>query len=159
MRGYEAANNRPPLGTLDGGPRSGLAAIGPWRWSEKGDQDMNPNTRACIAAAVGRLISGSASTSVYDYSRSEHIIINGSISEGIVRLYDNDRQCHFSGSGSNGDYDLYDHGNQAHVKLQIIGGEFRGYDYATKRHFSGTVHGNSVSLYDYGESRRFNYRV
>jgi hypothetical protein len=59
--------------------------------------------RACIAAAIGRLISGSASTSVYDYS-IRHIIINGNISEDCSAL-DNDRQCHFSGSGSKGDYD------------------------------------------------------
>jgi hypothetical protein len=82
---------------------------------------MNPNTRACVAAAAGRLISGSASTSVYDCSGSKHIIINGNVSEGNVQLYDNDRQCHFSGSGSGGDYDLYDYDAQAHVSLQITG--------------------------------------
>jgi hypothetical protein len=120
---------------------------------------MNPNTRACVAAAAGRLISGSASTSVYDYSQSRHIIINGNISEGKIRLYDNDRQCHFTGSGSGGVYSLYDHGARAQVSLQIAEDQFRGYDYATKRHFSGTVNGNSVSLYDYGEAKQFKYRV
>lgn len=120
---------------------------------------MNPNTRACIAAVAGRLISGSASTSVYDYAQSRHIIINGNISEAEIRLYDCDRQCYFSGSGSGGTYTLYDHGAQAHVSLQIAEDQFRGYDYATKRHFSGTVNGNSVLLYDYGEAKQFNYRV
>jgi hypothetical protein len=120
---------------------------------------MDPNTRACLAAAAGRLICGRASTSVYDYAQSRHIIINGDVSERKVRLYDNDRQCYFVGSGSGGMYILYDHGAQAHVSLQIAEDQFRGYDYATKRHFSGTVNGNAVSLYDYGEAKQFNYRL
>jgi len=120
---------------------------------------MEPNTRACIAATAGRLISGLDSSWVYDHSRSKHISIGGNIFDGCIQLYDYDRQCHFSGSGSSGDYNLYDFGNQANVSLQINGNQFQGYDYDKQCHFNGSVNGNSVTLYDYGESKHFSYSV
>ena len=116
---------------------------------------MHPNTRACIAYVAGKLISGSGSSSVYDYSRSRHISISGSVDASHVGVYDHDRGCHFSGSLPN----LYDYGRSAHISLNINGNQFSGYDHGDSHHFSGLVNGSSISIYDNGASMHFNYSV
>jgi hypothetical protein len=116
---------------------------------------VHPNTRACVAFVAARLISGLGSSSVYDYSQSRHISIDGSVDQNQVSVYDYDRRCHFGGSPSS----LYDYGRRAHVSLDISGRSFSGYDHGDRHHFSGTVTGNSISFYDFGEARYFNYSV
>ena len=93
---------------------------------------MNPNTRACIAYVAAKLISGHGSSSIYDYSRSKHMSISGTVSESSVNIYVYERGCHFSGSPSN----LYDYGRGSHVSLSISGNQFKGYDYGDGCHFS-----------------------
>jgi hypothetical protein len=104
---------------------------------------------------AGRVISGSAGSSVYDYSRLRHLNISGSIDENAVGVYDHERSCPFSGTLPN----LYDYGTKAHLTLTIKGNSFDGYDYGGKHHFSGSVSGSSVSIYDYGEERHFSYSL
>ena len=119
-------------------------------------ENMNPNTRALVAAAAARIVSGGGQVgAVYDYSQSRHIQLSGSINDDQVSLYDYDRGCHFSGSGGS----LYDYGRSSHVSLQVSGNNFSGYDYGDGHHFTGSVSGKSVSIYDYGESSHFSYSV
>lgn len=115
---------------------------------------MNDNPRACIAFVAAGL-SGTKSSSVYDYSQSKHISISGTISDSRVNIYDYDRGCHLSGSPTN----LYDYGNGAHIQLKMNGSQFSGYDYHTGNHFSGRVSGKSVSVYDYETSQHYSYNV
>lgn len=116
---------------------------------------MNKNTRACVAYVVGKAISGSGGTHIYDYSQSRHVTIGGSVSDGSVSVYDYERSCHFSGSLAQ----PYDYGTGAHVSIQINDTSFSGYDFGAGHHFSGSVSGSSVALYDYGESKHFNYSL
>ena len=117
---------------------------------------MHPNTRALVAAAASRNVSGRGSVgAAYDYSQSRHIQVSGSVNGNNVSLYDHDRGCHFSGSGGG----LYDYGRSASVSLQVNGASFSGYDYGDGHHFSGTVSGSLISLYDYGKSAHFNYSI
>ena len=120
---------------------------------------MNPNTRACVAFVAGRLISGQAASSVYDYSQSKYVSIDGNVKSNNVDVYDYDRGCHFGGSGNGKTFDLYDYGGSHHVELKINGSNFEGYDYGASCHFSGDVRGGDISLYDYGESTYFNYSL
>jgi hypothetical protein len=122
---------------------------------EAEDVDVNQSTRACVAYVAGRLISGSVSSYIYDYSQSRHISIGGSVSGSAVNVYDYDRGCHFAGSPGN----LYDYGRSTHVSLNIDGSQFSGYDYGDSCHYSGTVNGNSISIYDHGESQHFSYSL
>lgn len=114
---------------------------------------MDQNTRACVAFVAAGLIAGRQGSSVYDHSRSKHILISGSVSSSSVNIYDHDRGCSLSGSSTN----LYDHGRGAHVSLQINENSFSGYDHGASHHFSGNVSGTSVSIYDHGESAHFSY--
>jgi hypothetical protein len=116
---------------------------------------MNPGTRACLAYVAGRVVSGSNRSSVYDYSRSKHISIGGSIDKNRVNIYDYERNCHFSGTLPR----LYDYGISANVSLEIKGTSFSGYDYGASHAFSGSVRGSSISVYDYGVSQHFSYTV
>jgi hypothetical protein len=90
---------------------------------------MHPNTRACVAYIAGKLITGSGSSSVYDYSQSRHINISGTVDVSHVGVYDHNRGCHFSGNLPN----LYDYGRGAHVSLNINGTQFGGYDFGEPR--------------------------
>jgi hypothetical protein len=116
---------------------------------------MDPNTRACVAYVAARLLSGRKSSSIYDYSQSRHISIDGDVTQRNVGVYDYDRGCHFSGQPPS----FYDYGRGAHVTLDVKGKNFSGYDYGDGHHFSGSVSGTSVTLYDYGESSHFNYSI
>ena len=117
---------------------------------------MHSNTRALVAAAAARIIGGGGNVgAIYDFSRSRHIQLSGTVSDSNVSLYDYDRGCHFSGPGGS----FYDYGRGCHVSLQVNGNSFSGYDFGDGQHFSGTVNGSSVSVYDYGESSHFNYSV
>jgi len=116
---------------------------------------MKPGTRACIAYIAGTINGNNRSSSVYDYTRSKHVSISGTVDEKKVNIFDYDRSCHLQGSLNN----LYDYGNSAHITFQISGRNFKGYDYDTSSHYSGTVNGNSISIYDYSESSHFSYSV
>jgi hypothetical protein len=120
---------------------------------------MEPNTRTVVAYIAVRLISGQNASSIYDFSRSEHIPIGGVVNRGHVQVYDYERNAHISGSGNGINYSLFDYGQSSHISLTINGNNFRGYDYGTGNHFSGSVRGRSVSFYDYGESSYFSFSI
>lgn len=119
---------------------------------------MKQNSRASIAYIAARIISHKRASSVYDYSLSRHLSIDGSIDNNI-NVYDYVQGCHISGSGISGNYDLYHYGDKHHINLKINGNEFEGYDYGSSCHYSGNVNGNSISLYDYGESKYYRYSI
>lgn len=120
---------------------------------------MNANTRACIAAAAGCLISGIEYPSVYDYQRSKYISIEGSVTEDGVHLFDYDRHCYFSGPGVDGSYNLHDFGNGTHICLDIVGKEFSGIDFDSQNHYSGYVNQGYVALFDHGDEEYFKYSI
>ena len=120
---------------------------------------MKPNVRACVAYVAGRLISKKSASSVYDYSQSKHVSVDGTVQTSNVDVDDYDRGCHFGGSGNGKSFDLYDYGDSHHVELTVNGRNFEGYDYGSSCHFSGDVSGSDISLYDYGDSSYFNYSV
>jgi len=116
---------------------------------------MHPNTRACIAFVAAELISFLNSRSVYDHSRSIQIKIDGTVSDSVVSIHDEERQCVLKGDSSH----LYDDIRKTVISLNIKGSRFGGCDFGDHRYFSGYVNGKSVVLYDYGESAYFNYSV
>lgn len=114
---------------------------------------MDSASRACVAYVAGRVVVGKNSSHIYDYDRSRHVSIGGTIDGKQVSVYDYDRGCHFSGTLPS----LYDYGRSCHVSVEIKGRNFSGYDYGSSAHFSGSVSGSSVSLYDYGTSQHYSY--
>ena len=120
---------------------------------------MNANTRACIAAAAGCLISGIEYPSVYDYHQSKYISIDGTVSEDSVHLFDYDRQCYFTGVGVDGSYSLHDFGDDSRLCLDIVGNEFSGVDFESGNHYSGYVNQGYVALFDHGKRQYFKYSV
>lgn len=116
---------------------------------------MKDYTRAAIAYIAGRIISGTNSSSIYDYSKSTYINISGSIERNTVNVYDYSQSCHISGTYNS----LYHYGDSHYINLNINGNQFDGYDYGHACHFSGNVSGNSISLYDYGTSSNYRYSL
>jgi hypothetical protein len=116
---------------------------------------MHPNTRALIAAAAARLTAGGIVGPVYDHSRLRYVKLSGSVGDGRVAIFDQERRCYFL--GSNGSF--YDHGRAAQVLLRITGRTFSGFDHGDGHQFTGSLQDGGVSIYDHGESAYFNYRV
>jgi len=114
---------------------------------------MLDHVRAGVAYIAGRIISGSDSSYVYDYSQGKHISISGSVDRDSVSVYDYTSHAHIGGSSSG----IYHYGERSYINLTISGHDFTGYDYGTQTHFSGNVSGNSISLYDYQLGRHFSY--
>ena len=116
---------------------------------------MLPHVRAAVAYIAGRIISGSNSTYVYDYSRARYIPISGNVDEDAVNVFDHEKGAHIGGSPPS----LYHYGEGSHISLNVSGHSFTGFDYGTGSHFSGNVSGSAVSLYDYGEGQYFNHAI
>lgn len=116
---------------------------------------MHPNTRALIAAAAARLTAGGIVGPVYDHSRLRYVKLSGSVGDGRVAIFDQERRCYFLGSHGS----FYDHGRAAQVLLRINGRTFSGFDHGDGVQFTGSLQDGSVSIYDHGESAYFNYRV
>lgn len=116
---------------------------------------MLPHVRAGVAYIAGRMISGSKSSHVYDYSEGRYHTIGGRVYADSVRIYDYDEGVHIGGSGRR----LFHYGEGSHILLRVSGRKFTGFDYGSGSHFSGRVNGKSVSLYDYERGQYFNYRA
>jgi hypothetical protein len=119
---------------------------------------MKTDVRACVAYIAGRLISKKKALTLYDVSRSKHLVFSGSVSARKFDIHDYARDCQMSGRGSRSSYRLYDQGEAQHLDLIIDGQKFDGYDYGSICHFTGTVNGSIISLFDYGARRNFTYR-
>src|SRR5437899_1531974 len=116
---------------------------------------MNAHTRRAVAYIAGRLVTGTDSGSVYDYSAPGYFNFSGDVSEGNVNVYDYGQSCFVGGTLPS----LYHYGNSRHLDLTVSGTDFEGYDYATGRHFSGSVSSASVSVYDYEHGSYFEYTL
>jgi hypothetical protein len=113
------------------------------------------HVRAGVAYIAGRLISGSDSNHVYDYSRGRYVTMSGDVEDRSVHVYDYESRAYITGSGDN----LYHYGERCHISLSVSDDTFTGYDYGTRTHFTGTVNGGAISLYDYQRGHYFNYIV
>src|SRR5680860_851571 len=120
---------------------------------------VQSHVRATVAYVAARLISGKHASSVYDYAKSGHRNMSGTVEADNVNVYDYEAGCHFGGSGRDGNFSLYHYGISSHVDLKVQGNKFEGYDYGSSNHYSGTVAGNNISLYDYGAGQHFNYSI
>ena len=116
---------------------------------------MKEHVRAAIAYVAGKLISGSESGSVFDYSTSRYTQFSGTVSAENVSIYDYGQSCYISGAPQS----LYHYGDGHYVSLTIEGQTFTGFDYGTSAHFSGNVSVRNISLFDYGEGKYFQYSV
>lgn len=72
---------------------------------------MKDRTRRAIAYIVGRLVSASTISSVYEYASSKHFNFGGDISPTNISIYDYDQRYHISGSRGSGSYSLFHYGN------------------------------------------------
>ena len=120
---------------------------------------MRAVDRAFFASAVGCHISGIEHPSIYDYSQTKYITINGRISDNNIYLFDNDRKCYLSGHGTNYKFDLYDHGNQTHIVLDIKGNEFSGTEHENRGRYHGYAKDGFVILFDSIEGKYFRYSI
>jgi hypothetical protein len=116
---------------------------------------MKEHVRTAIAYIAGKLISSSASSSIFNYSASRYTQFSGTVSPNNVSVYDYDKSCHISGTPQT----LYHYGDSHYITLSISGSTFKGFDYGTSTHFSGNVNVRSISLFDYGEGKHFQYSI
>jgi hypothetical protein len=114
-----------------------------------------PHRRRAIAYIAGRIITGSAAGSVFDYDEGRHVMFSGDVSKENVNVYDYDAACFITGPPTS----LFHYGDSQHIQLGGESGQFRGFDYASGAHFSGTVSGTSVALFDYEDGAHHNYSI
>ena len=116
---------------------------------------MKPHIRHTIAYIAGRLITGKASLSLYDYSAGKYVFFTGSVEGNNISLYDHDRCAHIKGDLGN----IHFYGDGCGVKVDIRGSNFDGYDFCGSGHFTGNAYGNLVCIYDYASAGYFNYLI
>ena len=118
---------------------------------------MNTDSRASIAYLAGCLITERDASAVFDLNRGRLVNISGLTRQGMVNVYDNERQCHISGRGQQGVFKLYDFGKRAYVDLRLTGNEFSGLDQDSSSQFKGHVDDLKVILSDDQDSSRNSY--
>ncbi len=111
--------------------------------------------RADVAYIAARLIGESCGVGIYDATLHKHILITGTIAQGVVNVYDHHRQARLCGMN---DF-LYDSGANSLLHLRVLGECFSGFDYDSAKYFSGRVSGSSVWLYDFETARHHHYWV
>jgi hypothetical protein len=109
---------------------------------------MDKDTRARIAFAVGRVLSGTTKGGIYDHAERRHRMIIGSCSRESIHVYDQHAATHIKGAGDGVDFNLYDEGRGAHMSLSFRGSGFSGYDHGSGHKFSGIAIGTAIQLYD-----------
>jgi len=59
---------------------------------------MKSHTRRAVVYIVGRALGNDSSTSVYDYSASQHFPFGGDVDHRNVAIYDYTERCHIGGA-------------------------------------------------------------
>lgn len=116
---------------------------------------MNAHVRRAVAYIAGRLVSGSDSGAVYDYSEGRYVNIGGQVTARNVNVYDYEQRCYVAGTPNS----LYHYGDGQFIQIDVNGPQFTGFDYGSGQHFSGSVQTRSVNLYDYEQGSYFNYSI
>ena len=116
---------------------------------------MKPHVRRAIAFIAGRLITGRASSGIFDYTAGTHIPITGTVTETNISIYDHDQRAHVGGSLRN----IHFYGDGCAAQISIHGNNFDGYDFCGSGHFIGHAQGNVIWVYDYASSAYFSYII
>jgi hypothetical protein len=118
---------------------------------------MDRDTRARIAFAVGRVVSGTTKIGIYDHAERRHRILSGTCSRETIQVYDHHAATHIGGVGDGVNFRLYDHARGAHLTLKLNGTAFSGQDHGSGHHFSGIAHGAAIQFYDHGDDSWSHY--
>ena len=116
---------------------------------------MDSETRAAVAYVAGRLVSEDNSAYIFDYARNLYLSLAGTVTPGLVQVYDRGRLCQISGTSNF----FYDFGAKTRVLLHMTDSVFDGYDYNSGFVFQGRVIGPHVKLFDFEEYRACGYRL
>src|ERR1700733_6726141 len=115
---------------------------------------MDSEMRAAVAYIAGRLVNQDNWAFIFDYGRNLYIKLAGTVTSGLVHVYDYARLSLISGTSNS----IYDFDKKARVLLDVTDTLFKGYDYGSGFVFQGRVRGPHIELFDFGESRTCNYR-
>lgn len=111
---------------------------------------MDSHKKSTIVYIAGRFITGKRSTVIYETFQSKYAMVDGTVEEDRVNVYDFQRKCYIDGIKVDGKYQLYDHGEDCQIELEMTGNQFRGYDYGTRCYFNGEAKGDVIYLFDDG---------
>jgi hypothetical protein len=118
---------------------------------------VSPGLRAVVAYVASRLISGAASSFIFDFSSRGHRSMGGTVNTSCINVFDFSENCQITGHMSSGTLQLFHLGERVHLSLEILGEQFRGFDHSTGRHFSGVTQGPRVSMKDDADLRSYQY--
>jgi hypothetical protein len=120
---------------------------------------MNLQKRRAVAYIAGRLVTGTTSGGVYDYTAQARFKLYGDVSPGFVQVYDGDRFSYIIGGATPAGLSIFDYYTRQHIQLKISDNDFYGFDYETGAYFSGEVNKSTVSFFDFQDAKTYRYAV
>ena len=121
---------------------------------------MHQNIRAALSFIAISIINKEEYDSIFDFSRSVHVLISGEIANESVGVFDHELNAHISGDYQQGSGALYHHGFQCHLSFEWDDSEFRGFVHGGEGgHLTGQIQGDSISLFDHSNSTHYHFSV
>lgn len=125
---------------------------------ESEEEDMNQQTRVCIAYIACRLISGKRITSLYDIGGARKIDVKSILEADFIRDFDERHRNYVPGFASECRYE-YTSDTGHDMDIFINWKTFILHIKGSAAYFIGNVRGDTIYLYDHKGSAHFRYRI
>lgn len=120
---------------------------------------MKPNTHACIAYMVGRLVGGKSIVSIYDFFHSREIAVRSLPDAHRLDDFTYVNWSYMVSEGKPSRKIEYVFSTGQSLEISVKGNTFIGQIRETGSHFVGRVRDDTVNIFDMKEAIHFNYKL